>query len=301
MKILIVEDEPISRRILQANLIKWGYEVTVAIDGQKALDILHQPEPPNLLISDWVMPHMDGITLCREIRHLNIERYVYFILLTTKGEKKDIIQGLAAGADDFLIKPFNQEELKYRIRIGERIINLEQRILKMAHTDALTGTMNRRAFMERLKEEIIRAHRDRSALSFILSDIDLFKKVNDTHGHQMGDLVLQRVSALLKTVLRPYDFLGRYGGEEFVIGLPGVDETETGKTAERLRKRVEEMDIQTPQGPMHVTLSFGTSTCRLSPKDQMTSLIKRADMALYRAKEGGRNRVCRADEEKHRP
>ena len=299
MKILIVEDDPISRRILQANLMKWGYEVTVAIDGQKAFDILRQPEPPNLLISDWVMPHMDGLTLCREIRRLNIKRYVYFILLTTKGEKRDIIQGLAAGADDFLIKPFNQEELKYRIRIGERIINLEQRILKMAHTDALTGIMNRRAFMERLEEETIRAHRNQTPLSFIISDIDHFKRVNDTYGHQVGDLVLQHVSALFKMALRPYDLLGRYGGEEFVVCLPGVDETSVANTAERLRKRVAAMDIQTPQGTIDITVSFGTATLRHSPAEEMENLVRRADEALYRAKEGGRNRVCQADAEKH--
>ncbi len=301
MKILIVEDDPTSRRILQANLIKWGYEVTLATDGQRAFDILHQPEPPNLVISDWIMPHMDGLTLCREIRRLNIKRYVYFILLTTKGEKRDIIQGLAAGADDFLIKPFNQEELKYRIRIGERIINLEHRILKMAHTDALTGLMNRRAFMERLEQETIRAHRDQTPLSFIISDIDHFKRVNDTYGHQGGDQVLQGVSALFKMALRPYDLLGRYGGEEFVACLPGVDETAVEKAAERLRKKVAEMGIQTPQGTIHITVSFGTSTCHHSPAEEMESLIRRADEALYRAKEGGRNRVCQADEDKRLP
>jgi len=296
MKILVAEDDPISRRVLQANLIKWGYDVTLAVNGKEALDIIQRPDPPSLLISDWMMPQMDGLMLCREVRRLDIKRYIYFILLTTKGEKRDIIQGLEAGADDFLTKPFNQEELKYRIGIGERIINLEHRILKMANTDPLTDVMNRRAFMERLDQETERAHRDQSQLSFILSDIDHFKLVNDTHGHQAGDLVLQCFSKTLKQAMRPYDFLGRYGGEEFVIGMPGVDESKALSAAERLRKKVEEMEIILPDSSdlFTITASFGTATCILRPREEMDAFIKRADDALYQAKEGGRNRVCKA-------
>jgi two-component system chemotaxis response regulator CheY len=296
MKILIAEDEPISRRVLQANLIQWGYEVVVAVNGQDAFEIIQQPDPPSLLISDWMMPQMDGLTLCRKVRNLDSMRYIYFILLTNKREKEDIIQGLEAGADDFLTKPFNHDELKCRIRIGERIINLEHRILEIANTDPLTCVMNRRAFMERLAQETERAHRDQSPLSFLITDIDHFKKVNDTYGHQVGDLVLQCFSKTLKTLLRPYDFLGRYGGEEFVACMPGVDELRCGKIAERLRKKVEEMETLLPDGRLllGITASFGTSTCAIESREAMAFFIKRADDALYRAKEEGRNRVCRA-------
>ncbi|BCS98667.1 diguanylate cyclase response regulator [Desulfoluna limicola] len=296
MKILVAEDDPISRRVLEANLIKWGYDITLAVNGREALDIIRQPDPPSLLISDWMMPQMDGLMLCREIRKLDIKRYIYVILLTTRGEKRDIIQGLEAGADDFLTKPFNQEELKYRIRIGERIINLEHRILTMANTDPLTGIMNRRAFMERLGQETGRAHRHQTQLSFILSDIDHFKQVNDTHGHQTGDLVLQCFSKTLKKSLRPYDFLGRYGGEEFVVGMPETDEAQAQCAAERLRKEVEEMEIILPNdsGLLRITASFGTATCAIKSREEMASFIKRADDALYRAKREGRNRVCQA-------
>ncbi|WP_300672905.1 diguanylate cyclase [Desulfoluna sp.] len=300
MKILIAEDDPISRRVLQANLLKWGYDITVAVNGREAFDIIKQPEPPSLLISDWMMPHMDGLTLCRNIRSLNITRYIYIILLTTKGEKRDIIQGLEAGADDFLTKPFNQEELKYRILIGQRIIELEHRILQLANTDPLTGMMNRRAFMEQLAQETDRAHRGQTPLSFLLTDIDHFKQVNDTYGHQIGDLVLQCFSKTLKEALRTYDFLGRYGGEEFVIAMPGADDTQAEYIAERLRKKVEEMEIIRPDTKelIRITSSFGTAACSLSPLETIDSLIKRADDALYRAKSQGRNCVCRAEKPK---
>jgi len=294
MKILIAEDDSISRRVLQANLIKWDYDITVAVDGREAFDIIKQPDPPSLLISDWMMPLMDGPTLCRAIRDLDITRYIYIILLTTKGEQKDIIHGLEAGADDFLTKPFNQEELKYRIRIGERIINLEHRILQLANTDPLTGIMNRRAFMERLDQETVRAHRDQTPLSFLITDIDHFKRVNDTFGHQVGDLVLQYFSKTLKATLRPYDFLGRYGGEEFVACMPGATALQAQSAAERLRNAVAKNKVFHPETLelIGITSSFGTATCDLSSQEKADSLIKRADDALYRAKKEGRNRVC---------
>jgi len=293
MKIMIAEDDSISRRVLQANLMKWGYDIDVAVNGQEAFDIINQPSPPSLLISDWMMPLMDGPTLCRAIRSLDITRYIYIILLTTKGEKKDIIHGLEAGADDFLTKPFNQEELKYRVRIGERIINLEHRILLLANTDPLTGMMNRRAFMERLDQEAARAHRDQSPLSFLITDIDHFKRVNDTFGHQVGDLVLQCFSKTLKETMRPYDFLGRYGGEEFVVCMPGTTAPQAQCAAERLRKAVEEKEIIHPetQELISITSSFGTATCIISCREKTDALIKRADDALYKAKKEGRNRV----------
>jgi two-component system, cell cycle response regulator len=294
VKILVVEDDPISRRVLEATLLKWGYEVQVAADGIEALEIIRNPDAPNLVISDWMMPRMDGLALCREIRNMEKSGYIYFIILTAKGEKKDIIEGLEAGADDFLTKPFDREELKYRTRIGERIINLEHRILELANTDALTGLLNRRAFMERLEQETARSRRDQTPLSFILTDIDHFKKVNDTYGHQAGDLVLRRFSKTLSASMRPYDFIGRYGGEEFVVCLSGADEREARSAAERMRRQIEEVEIALPDGlqPIRITASFGISSYAPEPGETMDLLIKRADDALYRAKDEGRNRVC---------
>jgi two-component system cell cycle response regulator len=294
MKILIAEDDPISRRILEVNLREWGYEVMVASDGAEAWEIIQQAESPNLIISDWMMPRMDGLALCREIRNMENSEYIYFIILTAKGENKDIIEGLEAGADDFLTKPFNQEELKYRTRIGERVINLERRIMELANTDALTGLLNRRSFMERMEQEMSRAQREKRPLSFILADIDHFKTVNDTYGHQIGDLVLQRCAGKLATTARPYDFVGRYGGEEFVVCLAGADGLQAGSVAKRMRQQIEDMEIMLPDdsGKVRITASFGTASYTIESGEKVDLLIKKADDALYLAKDKGRNCVC---------
>jgi len=294
MKILIVDDDPISRRILEANLLEWGYELMVASDGLEAWEILQKTESPNLIISDWMMPRMDGLALCREIRNMEKSEYIYFIILTAKGEKKDIIRGLEAGADDFLTKPFNQEELKYRTRIGERVLNLEHRIMELANTDPLTGLLNRRAFMEKMEQEMSRTQRENNPLSLILTDIDHFKNINDTYGHQIGDLVLRRFTGQLKTSSRPYDFLGRYGGEEFLICLPEANGLQAASTAERMRRQIEDMEIMLPDNSqlIRITASFGTACYSVESEKDFDSLIKKADDALYMAKNKGRNCVC---------
>jgi len=291
MKILVAEDDPISQRVLQANLLEWGYDVTVASDGGEAWAIMRQAESPSLVISDWMMPGMDGLTLCRKIRQMERPGYIYFIILTAK---KGVVEALEAGADDFLTKPFNPEELKCRIRIGERILNLERRILELANTDMLTGLLNRRAFMEKIRQEISRTQREKRPLSLIMADIDHFKRINDAYGHQAGDLVLQRFAEQLTASTRPYDFTGRYGGEEFIVCLPGTGRSGAGSIAERIRRQTEDMEIMLPDesGPIRITASFGTASHEEGPRVDVDLLIKRADEALYRAKRGGRNRVC---------
>jgi two-component system, cell cycle response regulator len=294
MKILIAEDDPISRRLLEANLVEWGYKVMVASDGGEAWEIIQQPESANLIISDWMMPRMDGLALCREIRNMEKSEYIYFIILTAKGEKRDIIEGLESGADDFLTKPFNQEEMKCRIQIGERIIKLERRIMELANTDPLTGLLNRRAFMDRMEQEMSRAQRGKNPLSLILADIDFFKSVNDTYGHQIGDLVLKRFTGQLTSSTRPYDFLGRYGGEEFVVCLPGTDGLQAASVAERMRRQIEDMEIMLPDDlrSIRITASFGLACYSIGSGKNVDLLIKRADDALYLAKNKGRNCVC---------
>jgi two-component system, cell cycle response regulator len=246
-----------------------------------------------LLISDWMMPEMDGLELCRRIRAAGIAGYTYFIILTAREKKEDIVKGLEAGADDFLVKPFIPEELKCRVLIGERILDLEKRILQLASTDPLTGIWNRRAFMERLKAELERTARERTSLSIIMVDIDHFKRVNDEHGHQAGDQVLQQFSRRLMELARTYDFLGRYGGEEFIACLPNTNEAQARSIAERLRRGVEEMAISLPGGEnIPITASFGTAShLAAAGKDDVDRIIKRADDALYKAKREGRNCV----------
>lgn len=298
MKVLIVEDDPISRRLLENIMPKWGYNVVFAKDGKEAWDLVNDPDAPNLIISDWMMPKMDGLELCRKIRLMKRSGYIYFIILTSKGSKEDVVKGLDAGADDFLVKPFDYEELKYRIKIGKRIIDLEQRITTLANTDSLTNVLNRRAFMERMEQEIQRAFREKSNLSFLITDIDHFKKVNDKYGHQAGDVVLKMVADQFKLFSRPYDFVGRYGGEEFVVGIPGADSMHVKGIAERMRKRLEQMDMLLPNGSgsIRITASFGVACLRLNSGENLDSLIRRADEALYKAKDGGRNCVYSADE-----
>jgi two-component system, cell cycle response regulator len=293
MKILIVEDDPVYRRLLESFLSGWGHDVQLAANGSEAWEILQNPDAPNLLISDWMMPEMDGLELCRRIRAGGKSGYTYFIILTAKEKKEDIVKGLEAGADDLLVKPFSHEELKCRILIGERILNLEQRILQLASTDSLTGILNRRAFMERLKAELERTEREHTSLSIIMADIDHFKSVNDEHGHQAGDRVLQEFSRRLMKLARPYDFIGRYGGEEFIACLPNTNEEQTLSIAERLRRGVEEMVVSRSGGAnITITASLGTASYSAETgKDDVDRIIKRADDALYKAKREGRNRV----------
>jgi two-component system cell cycle response regulator len=298
MKVLIVEDDPISRRLLENIMPKWGYDIQFAKDGNEAWELMQNPEAPNLIISDWMMPKMDGLELCRKIRLMKRSSYIYFIILTSKTSKEDVVKGLDAGADDFLVKPFDYEELKYRIKIGKRIIDLEQKIMTLANTDVLTNVLSRRAFMERMDEEVQRASRENTNLSFLITDIDHFKNVNDTYGHQAGDVVLKMIANQFKLFSRPYDFVGRYGGEEFVVGIPGADSLQTKGIAERMRKRLEQLDMLLPKQTesIRITASFGVANLRVKTGEDLDSLIKRADDALYKAKKEGRNCVYSADE-----
>ena len=297
MKILIVEDEPLSRRLLEVTLRKWNYEVVAASDGREAWELLQGPEAPNLVISDWMMPDMDGLELCTRIRENERQGYTYLILLTSKGRKEDLIKGLEAGADDYLIKPFDHEELRIRIKIGERIISLERRILQLANTDSLTGVLNRRAFMERLQIEVERAVRECSPFSIVLADLDHFKSINDRYGHQTGDLVLQEFAEQLSALSRQYDFVGRYGGEEFAVCFPGLDGSNVALVAERMRRRVEDLRVSTNDRSQCIrfTASFGTASLCQDCEEPLNALIARADEAMYMAKRQGRNCVCAAE------
>lgn len=293
MKVLIADDDALSRRILEDALVEWGYDVIVAHNGNEAWSILEKSDRPNMAVLDWMMPGLDGVEICSRLRNLNSTNYIYVILLTAKNKREDMIKGLESGADDYIIKPFNHEELKSRLKIGQRLIELEQRILRLASTDYLTGLLNRRAFLERLERELNRCQREKSHLGLIIMDIDHFKKVNDNHGHQAGDLVLQELSAALANSCRVYDFFGRYGGEEFILCLPGADRWNTYQIAERMRASVEcqKIFLADKRTSISVTASFGvTAMLPDCPRDS-DELIKEADNALYQAKGEGRNRV----------
>jgi len=298
MKILIAEDDSVSRRMLTSLLSRSGYEVVAVEDGVKAWEILQAEDAPRLALLDWMMPGMDGVDVCRQARKQVGRPYVYLILLTAKGGKVDVIEGLESGADDYLTKPYHAQELKARMRVGLRILELEDNLVaardamhfKATH-DPLTGLWNRGAVLDFLQRELSRARREKSALGILLCDLDHFKRINDTRGHEAGDEVLREVARHFKGAVRPYDAVGRYGGEEFLILLPGCDLPTTLERAEELRAAISAQPVQTAQGSIPVTLSMGILVSRDWPQIDADALLRIADGALYRAKSAGRNRV----------
>jgi diguanylate cyclase (GGDEF)-like protein len=299
--ILIAEDDPVSRRLLEKILMKAGNTVVSVDNGQKALALINEKFFP-IILTDWMMPEMDGLELCRAIRKNTYPGYVFIILLTAKDSKDDLIRGLGAGADDYLTKPFNHAELVARLNTGKRVLRLE-RSLKDANeeirilsiTDPLTGSYNRGYLTKRLPQEIKRAKRYSRALSIILCDIDHFKKVNDTYGHLVGDEVLKDFARCIRhTIRHDVDWMARYGGEEFLIVLPETEVNGATAMAERLRGKLSERVTETQDKEISITASFGVAGFAPDIPDEMISpeaLIKKADKYLYQAKQDGRNRV----------
>ena len=296
MVVLIADDDPVSRRALEAALTGWGYDVEVVNDGQQALDaLLRESAPARLAVLDWMMPGLDGPEVCRIVRARSQGPYAWLLLLTARKKGSDLIAGLEAGADDYIRKPFDPGELKGRLRVGGRILALEAQLLEaqkalhvLATRDELTGLYNRRAVMERLDEEIERAARDGGKLCVLLMDVDHFKHLNDDRGHLAGDEVLRKIAVRLERVAGPDDALGRYGGDELIAILPGRDSAAAIALAEKMREAAA-APIATQAGPLSMTVSIGCGTW--SPGEAATVLIANADVALYRAKAAGRNRV----------
>jgi two-component system cell cycle response regulator len=291
VKVLIADDDPLSLLYLQDALQDWGYEVQTTSDGQSACEILQQPDAPMLAIIDWMMPGMDGVDVCRRIRETVKDHYVYLIMLTSRNETEFVVEAMNAGADDFIGKPFNVEELQVRIRAGKRISELEQKLRMKATHDALTGVYNRGAIIEILEKELARHDRDHRPMSIIFADLDHFKRTNDEHGHLAGDAVLREVSRRVGAVLRPYDWLGRYGGEELLIVLPACDPDGAAEVAERVRAVIADTPIATDYGAISSSLSIGIAVAHKGNVISSNGLIHLADDALYLAKERGRNRV----------
>jgi len=273
---------------------------------------------PQLAILDWMMPAPDGVELCRMVREKEAEAssehledneyleptpryYVYIILLSAKAQREDMIQGLDAGADDYITKPFNAEELQARIRAGLRIVDLQNQLIQtqkklqhLARIDYLTGIFNRRAIIERLKQEMARAERENAPISLAILDIDHFKKVNDTLGHHTGDGVLMECVRRMQDLLREYDILGRFGGEEFLLIIPGANEQQSSEICERIRQHIGDQPMEIDEHSITITMSMGLATWRQDVS--LDDLITRVDDALYQAKGLGRNRIARAED-----
>ena len=299
MRILLAEDNFAFRHLLEHTLTLWGYEVVVAADGPAAWQALQGPDAPRLAILDWMMPGgIDGLDICRELRLKAPAPYSYLILLTARADKEDLIGGLEAGADDYLIKPVDVLELKARLRTGRRILDLQEQLLAahevmrlQATHDSLTGLWNRAAILDALERELARGQREGTPVGLLLADVDHFKRVNDTYGHPVGDEVLREVSRQLGRAVRPYDAVGRYGGEEFLVVLPDCDPAATLALGERLRQAVRESAVNVPEGRIPVTASLGAAATTAAHPRDAGALLHAADAALYRAKRAGRDRV----------
>ena len=302
MRVLVAEDDPTSRVLLASMLKKWGHEPVCAADGLEAWNLLCQEDAPRLVLLDWVMPGLDGPEVCRRLRAAETSDPPFVIMLTGRAEKGDIILGLDAGANDYLSKPYDPDELRARLRVACRMLELQRGLVEardtLAHLaahDSLTGVLNRRAILERLEQEVARVAREGGRLFVGMCDLDHFKRINDTLGHQAGDDVLAVFTRRITTKLRAYDSVGRYGGEEFLVITPAGGQPDPRCLYERLRAEVEGASIPTRAGEVPLTVSIGVASG--SGNSRVDALVEAADRALYQAKTQGRNRVVLAPEE----
>jgi two-component system, cell cycle response regulator len=301
VKILVAEDDMLSRMMLEKSLERAGYEVTAVNNGERALAALHTEDPPRLALLDWVMPEKDGVEVCREIRLRRDKAYTYLILLSSKESKQDIVQGLEAGADDYLTKPYDDEELKARLRAGERILELEDRLVEarenmrfQATHDPLTSLWNRGVIEELLSREIHRSRREKTCTVVMLCDVDHFKQVNDAYGHNIGDDVLRELTKRLQRSVRSYDMVGRFGGEEFLVILNRCDGNSAATRAEHIRAAVAKRPFQTRSNSLAITISIGLALSTDFEHQSLDEILASVDAALYAAKNAGRNCVRRA-------
>ncbi len=306
MRVLIAEDDPISRRLLESVLRKWGHEPITATDGKEAWRILGAADAPKLAILDWMMPGLDGIEVCRQLRLRGDAAYVYVLLLTARARTEDMVEGLEAGADDYVVKPFDAGELRARLHSAERILALQQDLRKardayrhQATHDALTKLWNRPAILDALDRELDRSRRENTTLGILMADLDRFKQVNDRLGHRGGDEALRESGRRMSGVLRPYDAIGRYGGEEFLVVCPQCGPADIAEIGERVRTAVSQSPPRVAGSEIGLTVSVGAATSQADSTEG--GLIRAADQALYRAKEAGRDRLMVFDDEAAEP
>ncbi len=305
MKILIAQEEEVWRGMLETTLAMWGHEVIATSDGAQAWQELQKEGAPKLAILDRTLPGMDGLAVSREVRNRTELPYIFILLTMAKGQQQEIVEGMKAGADDFLVKPVSADELMIRVRIAKRILEFQEE-LRSAHEaigyqtthDPLTGLWNRTAILDALPRELARAQREGSHVALILAEVDHFKNINDTYGHQVGDAVLREAARRIRSIVRPYDTVGRYGGEEFLVIVPGCDANNVLSHAERLRTSLagESMDISewgkftsAKEGKILVTLSLGVAAAEKMKETE--PFLHAVEAALGRAQKAGHNRT----------
>ena len=302
MHILIADDNPVDRTLLKGLLTREGHEVTAAENGLDTWTLLQTESTPKLAILDWHMPGMDGLEVCRRLRQLEQRPYVFVILLTSNDQRQQLLEGLRAGADDYLTKPLDPALLRARLEVARRILDLQSNLMAAQEKlrfqtdhDFLTGLCSRAAILGHLDREISRARRSGTPLGVAIADLDYFKRINDVHGHAAGDRALCEVARRFTSSVRAYDMVGRLGGEEFLILFPGCDAASTVARAERLRKSVCDKPLDLPGLPVplriHMTASLGSASVDPLGSEEGADLIARADVALYQAQHSGRNRV----------
>ena len=302
MRALIADDDRVTRTLLASALQHWGIEVAVAEDGIGSWEMLSGSAPPELAIIDWMMPGIDGIELCRRVRANPSLAGMYVLLLTGRGSRNDLVAGLEAGADDYMIKPIDLEELRARVHVGMRFASLQSRLAervaelqaardhlaRLVSTDSLTDVHSRRWWFEIAATEFSRCRRYDRALSVIVIDLDFFKRVNDTYGHDSGDAVLRRFAEMLRGQCRQSDIIGRLGGEEFAILVTETSGSEAERVASRIVHACRNLAVSTHAGVVGCTCSIGISEVR-ADDENIEGVMRRADRALYEAKRGGRD------------
>jgi two-component system, cell cycle response regulator len=298
MKVLIAEDDPINNRLLKTLLFRWGFDVVTADDGVQACRILDQEDGPQIAVLDWVMPELDGLEVCRRLREREKggDRYTYVIMLTGRSDREDIITGIDAGADDYIVKPFDTKELNARLHTGQRIIDLQtalraanKKLLFLSRLDPLTGALSRNAILDDLDLAMYRSKRERKSLGISLVDVDNLKGKNESYGRGAGDLLLQDCVRRINSCLRRTDGLGRLGGDEFLVILLGVDFTVGTIVCQRIKQAVSGQEVTFNNYSIPVTVS--QSLAVWDGKAGIDELIVSAQQTLAATKDRGANRV----------
>jgi two-component system cell cycle response regulator len=297
LQVLVVDDSPFSRKLVEHAVSGGSYSLLLAENGNEAMRLFKKHRPA-VVITDWMLPDSSGPELCERMRAESPDSYTYIILLTSMTEKEDIVKGLSSGADDYLTKPFDRGELLARIGVGRRIIELHREIdaknkllEEMALTDSLTDLPNRRAIEEWAQRQLRGAARHGFSLWVVHTDLDCFKSINDSYGHDGGDEVLKGFAAVLKEYTRASDISGRMGGDEFLLVLTHVDDKHIRQTVDRLREQFAAKKFSFGGEAISVTASFGVCGFRGTKPPEFSELVRQADKALYRAKRAGRNQV----------
>lgn len=293
-KVLVVDDSPLFRKILKAALEKAGYQVLTAENGQQAIDILGQSDSPDLILLDRIMPDMDGIEVCRWVRQHICRQdgpsYKYFIILTAKNDQADVLEGFAQGADDYVRKPFCNEELIARVAVGSRMLQMQRQLWETAIRDPLTGLYNRRALSDLLAAELTRARRTDGRVAVAMVDVDHFKKINDNYGHDIGDEAIVAIGDRLRAALRGFELIGRVGGEEFILAFACGGDDDALAIADRVRRAIAAQPFVCGGQDLHLTVSIGLVT--VAGDAEAAAAVRQADKALFMAKDGGRNRIA---------